>query len=64
MTAPIIGPRTAEHLATYLAALDVRLDSALLDRIDEVVTPGTNVSWHDAGLVPASIADASARRRG
>jgi aryl-alcohol dehydrogenase-like predicted oxidoreductase len=64
VTAPIIGPRTAEHLATYLAALDVRLDSALLDRIDEVVTPGTNVSWHDAGLVPASIADASARRRG
>jgi aryl-alcohol dehydrogenase-like predicted oxidoreductase len=63
VTAPIVGPRTAEHLATYLAALDVRLDSALLDRIDEVVAPGTNVSWYDAGLVPASIADASTRRR-
>jgi aryl-alcohol dehydrogenase-like predicted oxidoreductase len=64
VTAPIIGPRTAEHLTTYLAALDVRLEPAVLDRIDKIVTPGTNVSWYDAGLVPPSIADASARRGG
>jgi aryl-alcohol dehydrogenase-like predicted oxidoreductase len=62
VTAPIIGPRTAAHLATYLEALPVRLEPAVLDEIDLIVTPGTNLSWHDAGLVPESIADPAARR--
>ena len=62
VTAPIIGPRKADHLASYLGALDVSLESSVLDRIDEIVTPGTNLSWNDAGLVPPSIATASNRR--
>jgi hypothetical protein len=28
----------------------VRLDAALLDRIDEIVPPGTNFSYTDAGF--------------
>ena len=46
VTSAIIGPRTMEHLDTYLAADGVTLSSDLLDRIDEIVPPGvtTNVA--------------------
>ena len=40
VTAAIIGPRTGEQLESQLGAADVRLDPALLDRIDEIVPPG------------------------
>ena len=40
ITAPIIGPRTMEQLESQLAAADVTLDEAVLDRIDEIVPPG------------------------
>ncbi|RFU19423.1 aldo/keto reductase [Geodermatophilus marinus] len=36
VTAPIVGPRTAEQLEGALGALDVHLDQAQLDRLDEV----------------------------
>jgi aryl-alcohol dehydrogenase-like predicted oxidoreductase len=62
VTAAIIGPRSLEHLDDYLAAADVRLDDSTLDRIDEIVTPGTDFSWSDV-WAPPSIADASRRRR-
>ncbi len=56
VTAAIIGPRTMEQLESYLPALDVRLDDAVLDRIDEIVPPGTNVNPVDsaAGRTPRS----------
>jgi aryl-alcohol dehydrogenase-like predicted oxidoreductase len=63
VTAAIIGPRTADHLAGQLGAVDVTLDDDILDRIDEIVPPGTNFSWADAGYEPPSIADPRARRR-
>jgi aryl-alcohol dehydrogenase-like predicted oxidoreductase len=63
VTAAIIGPRTMEQLESQLGAADVRLDSALLDRIDEIVPPGTNFSFADAGFMPPSIADLVQRRR-
>jgi aryl-alcohol dehydrogenase-like predicted oxidoreductase len=63
ITSAIIGPRTMEHLESQLTAADIRLDSAVLDRIDELVPPGTNVNRDDAGYVPPSITDASTRRR-
>ena len=44
VTAAIIGPRTMEQLETQLGAVDVQLDDALLDRIDEIVAPGTNAT--------------------
>ena len=64
VTSAIIGPRTHEHLASHLAALDVTLDDDLLDRIDQIVPPGTNFSFSDAGYEPPSIASAWRRRRG
>ena len=53
VTAAIIGPRTMEQLTSQLgAADDVTLDAETLDRIDEIVPPGTNFSWADAGYLP------------
>jgi aryl-alcohol dehydrogenase-like predicted oxidoreductase len=63
VTAAIIGPRTMEHLEGQLAALDVTLDRELLDRIDEIVPPGTNFNPGDAGYQPAALSDPSLRRR-
>jgi aryl-alcohol dehydrogenase-like predicted oxidoreductase len=63
VTAPIIGPRTMEQLESQLAALDVTLDDALLNRIDEIVRPGTTINPADAGWTPPWLADAALRRR-
>jgi hypothetical protein len=41
----------------------VRLDAALLDRIDEIVPPGTNFSYADAGFTPPAVADPTLRWR-
>ncbi|MFE6164014.1 aldo/keto reductase [Streptomyces sp. NPDC056486] len=59
----IIGPRTAEHLDTYLKALEVRLSTDILDRIDEIVPPGHVFHQRDNGAVPPAVADPSLRRR-
>jgi diketogulonate reductase-like aldo/keto reductase len=63
VTCPIIGPRTMEHLESQLPVLEQRLDADVLDRIDEIVPPGTDLDDADVGWVPAAIADASLRRR-
>ena len=63
VSAAIIGPRTMEQLESQLGAVDTRLDAAVLDRIDEIVPPGTNFSSADSGWVPPSIEDAALRRR-
>jgi aryl-alcohol dehydrogenase-like predicted oxidoreductase len=62
VTAAIIGPRTMDQLESQLGAADVELDDALLDRIDEVVAPGTTVNPADAGWSNPALA-ATARRR-
>jgi aryl-alcohol dehydrogenase-like predicted oxidoreductase len=36
VTAPIVGPRTGEHLDGALKALDITLDEAALARLDEI----------------------------
>ncbi len=59
VTAAIIGPRTLEHLESQLTAVDVTLSDDVLDRIDEIVAPGTNVNpadggWPNPGLEPAA----------
>jgi aryl-alcohol dehydrogenase-like predicted oxidoreductase len=63
VSAAIIGPRTMEQLEGQLGAADVALGDDLLDRIDEIVPPGTNFNRADAGWTPPWIADASMRRR-
>src|SRR5256885_2098069 len=44
-----LGARTMEQLESQLSALEVSLDDELLDRIDEIVPPGTNFNPADAG---------------
>jgi aryl-alcohol dehydrogenase-like predicted oxidoreductase len=63
VTAAIVGPRTMEQLESQLGAVDVHLDDAILDRIDEIVPPGQNFSLADAGWTPPALEDASLRRR-
>ncbi|MDA8292187.1 MAG: aldo/keto reductase [Actinomycetota bacterium] len=63
VTAAIIGPRTMEHLEDLLAGASVELDDEVLDRIDAIVPPGTNVSAIDGGYVPPPLESASLRRR-
>ncbi|MCU1352070.1 MAG: aldo/keto reductase [Acidimicrobiales bacterium] len=63
VTAAIIGPRTMDQLTSQLPALDVQLDDAVLDRIDEIVPPGTNFNWADAGYAGPMVAEARHRRR-
>jgi aryl-alcohol dehydrogenase-like predicted oxidoreductase len=50
VTSAIIGPRTMEQLESQLEAASLELDDATLDRIDEIVPPGTNVNPDDAGF--------------
>jgi aryl-alcohol dehydrogenase-like predicted oxidoreductase len=63
VTAAIIGPRTMEQLESQLPAVDVELTGDLLDKIDEIVPPGTNFNLADAGYTPPALADPSLRRR-
>jgi aryl-alcohol dehydrogenase-like predicted oxidoreductase len=63
VSAAIIGPRTMEQLEGQLEAVDVRLDSAILDKIDALVPPGTNLNSADGGYEPPSISSAWRRRR-
>jgi aryl-alcohol dehydrogenase-like predicted oxidoreductase len=63
VSAAIIGPRTMEQLESQLSAPEVRLDPAVLDRIDEIVAPGTNVNPEDAGWSPSVLANPRLRRR-
>ena len=63
VTSAIIGPRTMEHLESQLSAADVVLEPAILDRIDEIVPPGTNLSPPDGGYEPPALTDPALRRR-
>jgi aryl-alcohol dehydrogenase-like predicted oxidoreductase len=63
VTSAIIGPRTMEHLDAQLTAADVTLDAAILDRIDEIVPPGTNLNPSDRGYEPPALTTPALRRR-
>src|SRR4051812_25120889 len=62
VTAPIIGPRTMEQLESQIGAADVELSDEILDRIDEVVPPGTNLNAADTGWSNPAL-EPTARRR-
>jgi aryl-alcohol dehydrogenase-like predicted oxidoreductase len=63
VTSAIIGPRTMAHLESQLPSAEIGLTEDVLDRIDEMVPPGTNLNAADAGYLPPMVAKASARRR-
>jgi aryl-alcohol dehydrogenase-like predicted oxidoreductase len=62
ITAPIIGPRTMEQLESQLAAADVTLDQAVLDRIDEIVPPGTTINPVDNSFDNPALRGTARRR--
>jgi aryl-alcohol dehydrogenase-like predicted oxidoreductase len=63
VTTAIIGPRTMAHLDDLLAGAETVLDDDLLDRIDEIVPPGIDISPIDVSYVPPAIAVPDLRRR-
>jgi aryl-alcohol dehydrogenase-like predicted oxidoreductase len=62
ITAPILGPRTMEQLESQLPAADVVLDEAVLDRIDEIVPPGTTINPVDNSFDNPALQPAARRR--
>ncbi|RJL31631.1 aldo/keto reductase [Bailinhaonella thermotolerans] len=63
VTSVIIGPRTPGQLRSLLKAADLVLDDATLDRVDEIVPPGTDLYHPDGSWRPVSLTDVSLRRR-
>ncbi|MEA2136820.1 MAG: hypothetical protein QOC68_4730 [Solirubrobacteraceae bacterium] len=62
ITAALIGPRTMEQLESQLTAADVVLDAAVLDRIDEIVAPGTTLNPADNSFNNPALEPAARRR--
>ena len=52
-----------EHLDDLLAGADVALTDDILDRIDEIVPPGTDVGTLDQAYVPPALQHSRLRRR-
>ncbi|GES31514.1 aldo/keto reductase [Streptomyces angustmyceticus] len=63
VTSVIIGPRTLDQLDSLLDGADVTLDADVLDRIDAIVPPGTDLNPADSYYQAPALADASLRRR-
>jgi hypothetical protein len=62
VSSAIIGPRTMEQLTDVLEGAGTRLSDDVLERIDELVPPGSNVSTADTGWEPASLRRSPRRR--
>jgi aryl-alcohol dehydrogenase (NADP+) len=63
VSAAIIGPRTKVQFDDLIAGVDVRLPDDVLDRIDALVAPGTDVDPGNFVAVNPDLADAERRRR-
>ncbi|WP_326619185.1 aldo/keto reductase [Streptomyces decoyicus] len=63
VTSVIIGPRTLDQLDGLLEGSEVTLGADVLDRIDAIVPPGTDLNPADSYYLPPALADASLRRR-
>lgn len=63
VTSALIGPRSVEQLDDLLAGADVVLSDEVLDRIDAIVPPGTDVGRLDQQYQPPAVLDATLRRR-
>jgi aryl-alcohol dehydrogenase-like predicted oxidoreductase len=64
VTSAIIGPRTMDQLDDLLAGIEVTLTDEILDRIDEIVPPGTDVGAPDqSAYLPPAIQRPDLRRR-
>jgi aryl-alcohol dehydrogenase-like predicted oxidoreductase len=62
VTSAIVGPRTITQLESQLAAGDLRLDTATLDRIDGIVAPGETIARADIAYEPQALRHTGQRR--
>jgi aryl-alcohol dehydrogenase-like predicted oxidoreductase len=63
VTAALLGPRTMAHLDDLLAGADVELSDEVMERIDEIVPPGTDVTALDQEYRPPALLETALRRR-
>lgn len=63
VTSALIGPRSMEQLDDLLAGVDIALTDEVLDRIDAIVPPGTDVGRLDQQYNPPAVLEAALRRR-
>ncbi|WP_410595231.1 aldo/keto reductase [Amycolatopsis sp. lyj-23] len=63
VTSALLGPRTMPQLDDLLDGVEVRLTDDVLDRIDEIVPPGTNIGALDQNYQPPAVHDPGLRRR-
>ncbi|WP_410673824.1 aldo/keto reductase [Amycolatopsis sp. cmx-4-68] len=63
VTSALIGPRTVDHLRSQLAAAGTVLPADVLDEIDAVVAPGTDLAPEEKFDTPPALLDPSLRRR-
>lgn len=63
VTSVIVGPRTAEQWEALRKGTSVVLDDSALDRIDEIVPPGTNLYHPDGAWKSPALTDTRLRRR-
>ena len=63
VTSALLGARTMEQLDDLLAGVEVALTDDVLDRIDAIVPPGTDIGTLDQAYVPPALQNASLRRR-
>ena len=59
VTAAVIGPRTMDQLDDLLAGATLSLGDDILDTIDAIVPPGTDISPLDVSYTPPSLARAA-----
>jgi aryl-alcohol dehydrogenase (NADP+) len=63
VTSALIGVRTMDHLDALLTGLEVTLTDDILDRIDEIVPPGSDIGTLDQAYQPPALANPDLRRR-
>jgi aryl-alcohol dehydrogenase-like predicted oxidoreductase len=63
VTSAILGPRTMEQLEDALVGAEVPLGDDVLDQIDAIVAPGTDVGQLDMAYTPDAIRTPALRRR-
>jgi aryl-alcohol dehydrogenase (NADP+) len=63
VTSALIGVRTMDHLDALLAGLDITLTDDILDHIDQIVPPGTDIGTLDQAYQPPALEKLGLRRR-
>jgi aryl-alcohol dehydrogenase-like predicted oxidoreductase len=63
VTSALIGVRTMGHLDALLTGLDITLTDDILDHIDQIVPPGTDIGTLDQAYQPPALANPGLRRR-